>query len=67
MENQELAQEHGLFTVVGRDLRRNVRFQWALSRLTNKEASVVNERVLKIVKYLIRSDLTAGTVGRLSA
>lgn len=41
-------------------------FQWALSRLTNKEASVVNENANKDSKvFNTQRDLTAGTVGKI--
>ena len=63
----ELAQEYISYRV-DRDLRRKnqLDFQWALSRLTNKEASVVNENANKDSKvFNTQRDLTAGTVGKI--
>ena len=62
-----LAQEYIAYRV-DRDLRRKnqLDFQWALSRLTNKEASVVNENANKDSKvFNTQRDLTAGTVGKI--
>ena len=62
-----LAQEYISYRV-DRDLRRKnqLDFQWALSRLTNKEASVVNENANKDSKvFNTQRDLTAGTVGKI--
>ena len=63
----ELAEEYINYRT-NRDLRRKnqLDFQWALSRLTNKEASVVNENANKDSKiFNTQRDLTAGTVGKI--
>ena len=63
----ELAQAYISYRV-DRDLRRKnqLDFQWALSRLTNKDASVVNENANKDSKvFNTQRDLTAGTVGKI--
>ena len=63
----QLAQSYITYRV-DRDLRRKnqLDFQWALSRLTNKDASVVNENANKDSKvFNTQRDLTAGTVAKI--
>ena len=63
----QLAQSYITYRV-DRDLRRKnqMDFQWALSRLTNKDASVVNENANKDSKvFNTQRDLTAGTVAKI--
>lgn len=64
----QLAQSYITYRV-DRDLRRKnqLDFQWALSRLTNKDASVVNENANKDSKvFNTQRDLTAGTVAKIN-